>query len=165
MSFISNKIQYNTKEKDTPSIKKQTISVINQNKNDSYITNKNETNTNPNNLRQRMINLEYNLNDLTGELDIHRKDVTNLKSEKEMMVKALIEIKNQMKNDFFKEVKKINDEMEFVIKEQRNHINSLEERLKLQNVEKEKLNDQIFELKNRIVDLESQVGYCYSNIV
>ena len=105
-----------------------------------------------------MINLEGSIYEVSSELTIHKEDVKNLKQEKEQIINSLIEAKNQVKNEFFKEVKKINDEMEFVIKEQRNHISSLEERIKLLNSEKDNLCDYIQKLTDRIIDLEKQVG-------
>ncbi len=124
-------------------------------------TNQNTTKdslTYQNSLKCKMINLEGSINEVSSELSIHKEDVKNLKQEKEQIVNSLIEAKNQVKNEFFKEVKKINDEMEFVIKEQRNHISSLEERIKLLNSEKDNLCDYIVKLTDRIIDLEKQVG-------
>ena len=133
------------------SSKKPNPQIINPNQSKESLTYQNS-------LKCKMINLKGSINEVSSELTIHKEDVNNLKQEKEQIITHLIEVKSQLKNEFFKEVKKINDEMEFVIKEQRNHISSLEERIKLLNSEKDNLCDYIKKLTDRIIDLEKQVG-------
>lgn len=111
-----------------------------------------------NSLKYKMIGLENTINEVAYELEVHKSDVGNLKTEKTEIVGKIEDEKNRMRNDFYKEVKKINDEIEFVIKEQKNHISNLEGRIKLLNTEKDKLCDYIKSLTNRIEDLEKQVG-------
>ncbi len=110
------------------------------------------------NLKSKLYDLEGSINQLSTELQLHNISNSELDKNNDSIYNYLKDEKERMRNLFYKEIKHINAQINSEISIQEQNIKTLESQLLNHQSEKGKLLNLINDLKERIVDLEVQVG-------
>ena len=88
----------------------------------------------------------------------HKKDVIQLKNEKETLQEILKLKTHEVKNTLLQELNKVEDEMKRHFSHQRSENGRLQQQISTLKAEKTVLQNQLIALQRRIADLEMQVG-------
>lgn len=132
------------------------------NTNQSQISNLMETNlnitTNPGSLKAKLNGVENVLRNLNDEMNIHRKEVDLLKTEKENLQSVLNMKTVDIKDTITEELQTIEDEMKKHFSHQKAENSRLQQQITSLKGEKTSLQQQLIGLQRRIGELEMQIG-------
>jgi|JI10StandDraft_1071094.scaffolds.fasta_scaffold466740_2 chromosome segregation ATPase len=151
---MSNK-QYNPTQGTTKKITKEneSNSFNTQQKNDQGLNSQNSAS-----LKGKLGILEQSINDISNEMNAHKNEVTQLKSNKDSIQELLKAKHDEVKNTLIQDLSKVEEEMKKHFGHQKAENSRLQQQISQLKTEKIVLQQQLISLQKRIVDLEMQVG-------
>lgn len=116
------------------------------------------TNAGSASLKGKLLSLEELVKSITEEMNIHKKEVQLLRSEKETLETILNMKISDVRNSLMNEIAKVEDEMKKHFAHQKAENFRLQQQITQLKGEKTALHAQMMKLQSRISELESQVG-------
>ena len=114
--------------------------------------------TNPGSLKAKLNAIETLLKTLNDEMNVHKKEVTMLKNEKENLENALNTKSTGIKEAIMQELEVIENEMKRHFSHQKAENSRLQQQITSLKGEKTSLQQQLIGLQRRIVELEMHIG-------
>ena len=114
--------------------------------------------TNPASLKGKLMGLEEMIKSVADEMNMHKKEVQALKSEKDTLESVLSMKTQEVKKGLTNELMKIEEEMKRHFAHQKAENSRLQQQLTSLKGEKTALQQQLLGLQRRVGELEMQVG-------
>ncbi|KAL4508519.1 hypothetical protein ABPG72_003823 [Tetrahymena utriculariae] len=121
------------------------------------------TNSNPASLKGKIQSLEEMAFSVNNELQLHKKELAILNSEKDSLSSVLNMKAQDVKKTLMNELIRLEDEMNRHFNNQKSENNRIQSQLSLIKTDKAALDELIGELEGRIKDLEYHIGNKESN--
>ena len=109
-------------------------------------------------LKGKLTILERSINEIAGEMNTHKNEVSHLKSEKDSIQEQLKSKHHEVKNTLIQDLNKVEEEMKKHFSHQKAENLRLQQQISQLKTEKTVLHSQLITLQRRITDLEMQVG-------
>ncbi len=109
-------------------------------------------------LKGKLQNLEEAIQQIADEMNMHKKEVTGLKQEKDTLQEMLKLKTHEVKETLLQELHKVNEEMNRHFSHQKAENSRLQQQISQLKTDKTVLQNQLISLQRRISDLEMQVG-------
>jgi chromosome segregation ATPase len=109
-------------------------------------------------LKGKLQTLEESIAQVAEEMNAHKKEVSNLKAEKDSLTDLLRLKNNEVKQTLTQELNKVEEEMKRHFAHQKAENSRLQQQISQLKTEKTVLSNQLQAIQRRIVDLEMQVG-------
>jgi len=116
------------------------------------------TNAGSASLKGKLLSLEELVKSITDEMNIHKKEVQLLRSEKDTLESILNMKISDVRNSLMNEIAKVEDEMKKHFAHQKAENFRLQQQITQLKGEKTALHAQMMKLQSRISELETQVG-------
>mmetsp|Transcript_4995 Transcript_4995/g.7524 ORF Transcript_4995/g.7524 Transcript_4995/m.7524 type:complete len:153 (-) Transcript_4995:397-855(-) len=109
-------------------------------------------------LKGKLLNLEELIRSITEEMNLHKKEVQNLRSEKDTLENVLNMKINDVRKALMNEINRVEAEMKNHFSHQKAENSRLQQQITQLKGEKTSLQQQLMALQRRIAELETQVG-------
>ena len=109
-------------------------------------------------LKGKLLGLEEVVRSLNEEINMHKKEVQVLRSEKDTLETVLNQKVSEVRKSLMNEISRIEDEMKRNFAHQKSENSRLQQQITSLKGEKTVLQQQLLALQRRIAELESQVG-------
>lgn len=109
-------------------------------------------------LKGKLLSLEEHVRAIIDEMNIHKKEVHLLRSEKDTLQEVLTMKINDVRKSLTNEIARVEDEMKRHFAHQKSENNRLQNQINTLKGEKTALQAQIMKLQTRISELENQIG-------
>lgn len=109
-------------------------------------------------LKGKLLSLEEMIRAITEEMNFHKKEVQNLKSEKDTLENVLNMKINDVRKSLMNEIYRVEEEMKRHFAHQKAENSRLQQQITQLKGEKTALQQQLIALQRRIGELEMQVG-------
>ena len=113
---------------------------------------------NPTNLKEKLIFLEGQIKLIGEEMNVHKKNIIDIKAEKESLQELLNVKTHDVKVNLLEELRKVEDEINKHFSHQTSENSRLQQQLTSLKNDETTLQNQLISLQRRISDLEMQVG-------
>ena len=111
-----------------------------------------------NNLKSKLNILEEKIKEIAIEMAEHKKEVTNLKNQKDRLQETLRNKTAKVTTNLLQDIDKVEDEMKKHFAHQTSENGRLQQKITSLKSEKTSLQNQLIALQRRISDLEMQIG-------
>jgi chromosome segregation ATPase len=115
-------------------------------------------NTGSASLKGKLLSLEELVRSITEEMNFHKKEVQQLRSEKEVLETTLNTKINDVRKSLNNEIGRVEDEMKRHFAHQKAENSRLQQQITQLKGEKTGLQQQLVMLQRRISELENQIG-------
>jgi chromosome segregation ATPase len=109
-------------------------------------------------LKGKLQNLEESVQNVSEEMNSHKRDVNQLKVEKDSLAELLKMRTHEVKSTLIQELTKVEEEMKRHFSHQKSENSRLTQFIAQLKTDKTTLQNQLIALQRRMTDLEMQVG-------
>lgn len=109
-------------------------------------------------LKGKLLSLEEHVRSITDEMNLHKKEVQLLRSEKDSLQEILTMKINEVRKSLTNEIARVEDEMKRHFAHQKSENSRLQNQINQLKGEKTALHQQMMKLQSRISELENQIG-------